>query len=145
MAQRPVLTYRENHKQRGEDARERVHSRVYGGGGTEDAYPTTRPVLEYIEPPKPLGSSFSGDERTSILNVPNAIESFQQRHTIPDFMQAKLDNRPGSMRAIEEFEQKAPTPTPKQAFYDREGAARAEQLEGAPGFIRKPLEYIGHG
>ncbi|QHT60674.1 hypothetical protein GXP70_12470 [Paenibacillus lycopersici] len=151
MAQRPVLKYRgedDDHKKRGQDARERVLSRVYGGDDSGGTTVPSRPVLKYIGPPDPLPSSFSGDPRTSMLNVPNAIESFQERHTTPDFMQAKPDARPGSFEAIQDFQRNAPVPAPasaKQQFYEQEAAARDKQLAGAPGFIRKPLEFIGHG
>lgn len=34
--------------------------------------------------------------------------------------------------------------TPKQNYYEQEAAARDKQLTGAPGFIKKPLEWLGH-
>lgn len=36
-------------------------------------------------------------------------------------------------------------PSSKSAFYQQETAARNKQLAGAPGIIKKPLQWLGHG
>ncbi|QHT61689.1 hypothetical protein GXP70_18060 [Paenibacillus lycopersici] len=64
----------------------------------------------------------------------------------PDYL--KPQAAPGSFQAIQDFQQRTPLPEPtsaKQQFYEQEAAARDKQLAGAPGFIKKPLELLGHG
>lgn len=96
------------------EARKRLESGTYNQ--PQEPYKSTRlRNMEAYNNRPPLPSSFSGDPETSMLNVPDAINSFQAAHAAPsvqpDYLKPKA--KVGSAQALQDFQRSAPAPAPK--------------------------------